>query len=248
MTKQKVVEVSNLDVTFQNRQVLSDVNFAAYQGEVTIILGASGSGKTTVLKHILGLFPVEKGNINILGQDFAQLNEEEQQQLYLKMGVFYQNGALLNSLTVAENVALPLQQHTTLPPYIIEQLVRTKLNLVNLDDAFHLYPSQLSGGMLKRAALTRAIIMDPHILFCDEPGAGLDPVSLAELDELLLNLKQQLGMSIIMVTHEVASIKRIANRIIFIENGTVIFEGSLEEARNSGKKALQEFFMDRQSA
>lgn len=158
------------------------------------------------------------------------------------MGVFYQNGGLLNSLTVAENVALPLNQHTNLPQDLIDEIVFMKLGLVNLQHAFYLYPSQLSGGMMKRAALARAIVMDPPILFCDEPGAGLDPVSLEILDQLILNLKNKLGMSIIMVTHEVSSILRVANRIIFLDKGVVVFEGPLDEALHSTQPAVNEFF------
>ncbi len=242
MALNPIIQVENLSVEFDKRKILSDVTFTIYQGEITIILGASGSGKTTILKHLLGLYPVQTGMISVLDQNISNLTEYQQQQLYLKMGVFYQNGALLNSLTVAENVALPLEQHTNLSPDIIEQIVRTKLGLVNLNTAYPLYPSQLSGGMLKRAALTRAIVMDPEILFCDEPGAGLDPVTLASLDELIVDLKEQLSMSIVMVTHELASIRRIANRILFVEQGRIIFAGTLAEAENSDNKALRDFF------
>lgn len=242
MASEKIIHVEKLSATFDDRQILSEVSFSAYRGEVTVILGTSGSGKTTILKHLLGLFPIKQGTVSVLNQNIAGLSEEEQQALYLKMGVFYQNGALLNSLSVAENVALPLEQHTKLPKDVIEQMVRMKLGLVGLEYAYHLFPSQLSGGMLKRAALTRAIIMDPSILFCDEPGAGLDPVTLASLDELILDLKQQLGMSVVMVTHELASIRRIANRIVFVENGRVIFEGTLTEAEKSEIPEVKNFF------
>jgi phospholipid/cholesterol/gamma-HCH transport system ATP-binding protein len=180
--------------------------------------------------------------ISIFNNDIAKIGEDEALQLYLKLGVFYQNGALLNSLTVGDNVALPLEQHTKLPPSLIEEMVRTKLNLVNLEYAYYLYPSQLSGGMLKRAALARAIIMDPPLLFCDEPGAGLDPVSLASLDDLILNLRKQMGMTIVMVTHEVSSILRIADKILFVENGVIAFEDTLEKARKSENHSLKDFF------
>ena len=143
---------------------------------------------------------------------------------------------------MGENVALPLQQHTDLPDEIIERLVKLKLRLVNLEGTYNMLPSSLSGGMLKRAALARAIIMDPPILFCDEPGSGLDPVSLASLDNLILNLQRLLGITVIMITHEVSSIFRVADRIIFIDEGRVIFEGTLDEALNSENKPLKEFF------
>ncbi|SFE23976.1 ABC transporter ATP-binding protein [Thermophagus xiamenensis] len=240
--QEKIIDVKNLSVSFDERQILEDVSFSVNQGEIAVILGESGSGKSTILKHMLGLFPLAPGTVTIFGQDIAELDEDIAMKFYRKLGVFYQNGALLNSLTVAENIALPLEQHTDLPADIIEDLVRTKLSLVNLNHAFHLYPSQLSGGMLKRAALARAIIMDPPLLFCDEPGAGLDPVSLATLDELILNLRDQLGMTVVMVTHEVTSILRIANKVIFVNKGRIAFEGSLEEAQISDVPELRAFF------
>lgn len=242
MTKNKVIEVENLGVSFGDTQVLKDVSFSAYQEEVTIILGSSGCGKSTVLKHLLGLFPVKQGTVKVLGKNIAELTEQNQLELYLKMGVFYQNGALLNSMTVGENVALPLVQHTSLPEHLIHDIVYMKLGLVNLEHAFHKYPSELSGGMLKRAALARAIALDPPVLFCDEPGAGLDPISLESLDKLIINLKELLGMSIIMVTHEVSSILRIANRIIYLSKGHVLFEGTLQEALASNEEEVRQFF------
>jgi phospholipid/cholesterol/gamma-HCH transport system ATP-binding protein len=237
-----VIEVKDLGAAFDEHVVLSGVSFSAYKGEVTVILGGSGSGKTTVLKHLLSLYPIAEGSISVLGRDLASLKEAEQVELYYQMGVLYQSGALLNSLTVAENVALPLAQHTKLPDDLIGEIVQMKLGLVQLSHAYHLYPSQLSGGMLKRAALARAIVMDPPLLFCDEPGAGLDPVSLESLDNLILNLKSKLGMSIVMVTHEVASIMRVANRIVFLDRGKVVFEGIPEDALRSSDPVVQAFF------
>ncbi|WP_010663244.1 ABC transporter ATP-binding protein [Marinilabilia salmonicolor] len=242
MKQNNIIEVNHLKVSFDEREVLKDVSFSVSQGDVTVILGGSGSGKSTILKHLLGLFPVEAGVVNLLDQDIATLEEKNELDFYLKLGVFYQNGALLNSLTVGDNVALPLEQHTDLPPRLIEEMVRTKLNLVNLEDAYYLYPSQLSGGMLKRAALARAIILDPPLLFCDEPGAGLDPVSLAALDELILKLRDQLGMTVVMVTHEVSSILRIADKILFVEDGVIGFDGTLSSARKSSLPSLKDFF------
>ncbi|MDR4987605.1 MAG: ATP-binding cassette domain-containing protein [Bacteroidales bacterium] len=242
MQKEKIIEVSDLYASFDGREILSSVSFSAYKGEVTVILGGSGSGKTTVLKHLLGLYPIAGGTVRVLGKDIAKLREVELRDLYLQMGVFYQSGALLNSLTVAENVALPLAQHTKLPEDLICEIVMMKLGLVNLSHAYHLYPSQLSGGMLKRAALARSIAMDPPLLFCDEPGAGLDPISLESLDNLILNLKNKLGMSIVMVTHEVTSIMRVANRIVFLDQGKVAFQGSPQEALKSKVPAVYEFF------
>ncbi len=242
MQKDKIIEVSNLSTRLGGEDILTDINFSAYKGEVTVILGGSGSGKTTLLKTILSLYTAYEGDVRILGKPLFKLDEKELDDLYMQMGVFYQEGALLNSLTVGENVALPLTQHTNLPDELIEHVVRMKLNLVNIEHAYDLYPSELSGGMLKRAAIARAIIMDPPILFCDEPGAGLDPVSLDQLDQLILNLKTQLGMSIVMVTHEVSSILRIANRIVFLSQGKLLFEGPFAKALSSNIPEIEEFF------
>lgn len=242
MASEKIIEVDNLSTRLGNEDIIRNISFSAYKGEVTVILGGSGSGKTTLLKTILGLYSAYEGDVNILGKHLFELDEVELDNLYMQMGVFYQEGALLNSLTVGENVALPLEQHTNLPQDLIEHIVRMKLSLVNIEHAFNLYPSELSGGMLKRAAIARAIVMDPPILFCDEPGAGLDPVSLDQLDQLILNLKHQLGMSVIMVTHEVSSILKIANRIVFLSNGKLLFEGPFAEAISSDIPEIDKFF------
>jgi phospholipid/cholesterol/gamma-HCH transport system ATP-binding protein len=175
-------------------------------------------------------------------KDISNLTETEQKDLYLKMGVFYQNGALLNSMTVGDNVALPLKQHTNLPNDLIDNIVMMKLGLVNLAHAFHLFPSELSGGMLKRAALARAIALDPPLLFFDEPGAGLDPISLEKLDNLIINLKNKLGMTVVMVTHEVSSILRIAERIVYLDKGKVVFEGELKQALQERSESVKQFF------
>lgn len=242
MSKKKVVQVKDLQVSFGQTHILKGVSFDVFEKEITVILGGSGAGKSVLLKHLLGLYKVQDGLVTVLGKDISQLQEEEQKKLYMELGVFYQNGGLLNSLTVAENIALPLEQHSNLSDELISQIVWTKLGMVNLLNAYYLYPSQLSGGMLKRAALARAIVMDPVLLFCDEPGAGLDPLSLASLDELILNLKEQTGMSIVVVTHEVSSIRRIADRIIFLDDGKVVFQGTLNEALESDITQLTQFF------
>ncbi len=238
----KVIDVQRLYAEIDGNEILSDVSFYALEGEVTAIIGGSGSGKTTVLKHLLGLYPVSRGYISVLGRNLAELTEKGQRALYLEMGVLYQDGALLNSMTVAENIALPLRHQGNIPEVLAADIVRMKLRLVNLEDTYYLYPSQLSGGMLKRAALARAIAMDPPLLFCDEPGAGLDPASLKSLDNLILNLKNLLGISVILVTHEVSSIVRTANRIVYLDNGRVLFEGSTDQALNSQIPQLADFF------
>jgi phospholipid/cholesterol/gamma-HCH transport system ATP-binding protein len=238
----EIISVRNLKATFEDTIVLADVSFKIYENQVSVILGSSGCGKTTVLKHLIGLYPVREGEVVVMGRNMGELEEDQQDALYNEIGVFFQNGALLNSMTVAENIALPIEQHAKLSGELLDELVRLKLRLVNLSHAYDLYPSQLSGGMLKRAALARAIAMDPPLLFCDEPGAGLDPVSLASLDQLILDLKNQLGITIVLVTHEVSSILRIADRVIFLDKGEVLFEGTLSEALACKIGTVTKFF------
>jgi phospholipid/cholesterol/gamma-HCH transport system ATP-binding protein len=240
--KTEIIKVSNLAASFYGTKILNNVSFSAWHNQITVILGASGSGKTTVLKHIIGLYPVTAGSIYIMGNKFHELGEERQSAILLKMGVLFQNGALLNSLTVGENVAIPLEQHTNLPAEIISDIVRIKLNLVGLLHAIDLFPEQLSGGMKKRAALARALSLDPPLLLCDEPSAGLDPVTLESLDNLLLKLKKQLGMTVVIITHEVSSIFRLADRVVFMDAGTVVYEGSLKEALKCNISVVTEFF------
>lgn len=242
MSISPIIEAEHLQAKIGNKIILKDVSFKMFPGQISVILGTSGSGKTTVLKHLIGLYPVQKGSVRVMNREVQKLSEREKKALFLKTGVLFQNGALLNSLTVGENIAIPLELHTRLPRLMIRYLVSVKLGLVNLPGAEHLMPSQLSGGMLKRAALARAIVLDPPVLFCDEPSAGLDPVTLFALDKLILNLKEQLGMTIVLVTHEVASIRRLADRIFYLDEGTIVFEGTLEEGLKSELPQLKHFF------
>lgn len=241
-TNNRIIDVQGLISVMGNNIILTDINFHIEEGEIAVIIGGSGSGKTTVLKHLLGLYPSIDKAVSVLGENPSQLDEKEQKEFYKKIGVMYQEGALLKSMTVGENVGLPLEQHTNLPPDFIEEVVRLKLQMVHLEKAFDKYPSQLSGGMLKRVALARAIVMDPPILFCDEPGSGLDPITLSSLDELIINLKEQLGMTVVMVTHDVSSVLRMANRIIFLEKGVSIFQGTVERALASDWATIKDFF------
>ena len=238
----KIIEVQNLSAAFGEKEILTDVSFSAFENQITVILGSSGCGKTTVMKHLIGLYPVRKGNISIMGENRVAVSEEYESEMQLKMGVLFQNGALINSLTIAENIAIPLQQHTDLPDSIINDLIRIKLKLVELEHAINMFPSELSGGMRKRAALARAIALDPPMLFCDEPSAGLDPVTLSALDSLILNLRNKLRMTIVLVTHEVSSIFRLADRVVFLESGRVAYEGDLQSALNCDVSSVTEFF------
>ena len=242
MTGKTLIRVENLVGGYNETVILNDVSFEVFEGEILVVLGTSGCGKTTLLKHLIGLLTPFSGKIYLFGQDLLRLSEQQASDLMRKIGVLFQNGALLNSITVADNVAIPYEQHTDLKPELIRQLVRLKLKLVGLTKATELLPSELSGGMRKRAALARAIALDPPILFADEPAAGLDPVTAAALDRLLLNLRKLLGMTLVVVTHELASIKRIADRILFLYRGKVVFVGSVEQAEKSELQQVRKFF------
>ncbi|MBN2010764.1 ATP-binding cassette domain-containing protein [candidate division KSB1 bacterium] len=239
---QPIIKIKNLTTQYDSRIILDNVSVDIYPNEITVILGKSGCGKTTLLKHFIRLYQPTSGTIKIFGTDVTWMEETEFDTYLRKMGVLFQNGALFNSITVGDNVAIPLEQHTSLPPTIIQRMVRDKLHLVDLSHAYDLYPSQLSGGMRKRAAMARAIALDPLLLFGDEPSAGLDPVTAAALDNLFFKLRDQLNISLIIVTHELESIKRIADRIIFLDDGKVAFQGPLIEAMESSHPAIRHFF------
>jgi len=237
-----IIEVQNLITEFDEKRILNNISFNVLKNEVLVILGESGCGKTTLLKHIIRLYEPISGTIKFFNKEITGMDEVEFENILKKVGVLFQNGALLNSLSVRENVAIPFRQHTNLSEQLIQRLIRTKLHLVELDEAIDMHPSQLSGGMKKRAALARAIALDPRILFCDEPSAGLDPVTSSAIDSLLLKLKSQLNMTIVVVTHEVTSIRHIADRVLFLDNGKVLFGGTLDDVENSKIPQITNFF------
>jgi phospholipid/cholesterol/gamma-HCH transport system ATP-binding protein len=237
-----VIEIKNLTAKYDDRVILNNISLDIKKGEIFVILGSSGGGKTTLLKHIIGLLRPVSGEISVLGKDILKLELEEFEDVLKKIGVLFQGGALLNSMEVWENVAMPLEQHTKLPESTIRSIVKQKLSLVNLRHAYRLFPSELSGGMKKRVALARAIVMDPEILFFDEPSAGLDPITAAELDDLILDLQRKLGITLVVVTHELESIKRIADRILYLQKGQNIFCGTIEQAKALGNEEIDRFF------
>lgn len=236
-----IIEVKDLITEYNGERILDGVRLNIEPGSIFAILGGSGCGKTTLLKHIIGLLYPVSGSIKIFGKETVGMEEADFEKILEKCGMLFQEGALLNSITVGENISIPLRQHTDLDEDIIQRVVRTKLHLVELDYALHLYPSELSGGMKKRVALARAIAMDPEILFCDEPSAGLDPITTREIDNLLKKLQEQLDMTIVAVTHVIDSVRRIADEIVFLHDGKVLFTGSFEQAEKSNNPQIKKF-------
>jgi len=239
-TKQaKVIEVKDLVTHYGDRKILNAVSMDVRDGEIMVIMGGSGSGKSTLLRQMMVLEQATSGSIKLIGQDVDKMNIREMFEFRKKIGVAFQGGALFSSMTVGENIMLPLVEHTKLDSKTMEIMVRMKLQVVDLAGFENLMPSELSGGMVKRAAFARAIIMDPKILFCDEPSAGLDPVIASALDDLILRMRDALGMSIIVVTHELESAFKIADRITVLDKGTILFIGTVDELRSSDKARIQ---------
>ena len=238
-TNEAVIEVENLVTHYGTTRILNDVNMTVHTGEIMVIMGGSGSGKSTLLRYLLGLHRPTSGKIHLLGHDITKLSPKEMDQLRKSMGVSFQGGALFNSMTVGENVCLPLREHTDLDESTMQIMSRMKLSVVNLAGFEDLMPAQLSGGMIKRAALARAIVMDPRLLFFDEPSAGLDPVAAAELDDLILRIRKALNTTIVVVTHDLDSTFRIADRITVLDKGNILKIGTVDEIRNSDNERIQ---------
>lgn len=235
------ISVRNLRVNYGEREILHSISFEVPAGETMVILGGSGSGKSTLLRTLVGLEKPTAGEIWMGDKNFAALTDAERDTLRKKMGMSFQGGALFGAMTVGENVALPLHEHTSLEQSTIEIMVRLKLDQVGLSGFENYMPAQLSGGMKKRAAIARAMAMDPEILFFDEPSAGLDPIIAAGIDELILKVKKVYRITIVVVTHELASAFLIADRMILIDKGNIVAAGTPQELRESQQPRVRQF-------
>lgn len=243
-----VIAVKGLTASYGERTILENVTFEVRRGERFVIVGGSGCGKTTLLRHLIGLQRPAAGQVWIDGEDVASADEEQLRRIQRKFGVLFQSGALFGSLTLGENISLPLEEFTRLPPDLVRLIVRVKLSMVRLDGFEDFRIAELSGGMKKRAGLARAMALDPAILFFDEPSAGLDPVTSAELDELILQINRSLGTTLVVVSHELSSIFTIAERCIMLDRSArgIIAEGHPRELRDRSPDPRVRAFFNRQ--
>ncbi|MEE8380067.1 MAG: ABC transporter ATP-binding protein [Gammaproteobacteria bacterium] len=240
--KSPVIEVSHVVKSFGSQLVLDGINLEVYPGEIMVIMGGSGCGKSTLLRHLVGLLKPDQGSVKLFGSEITTLPEKDLNEIRKQFGILFQSGALFNSMSVGENVALLLREHTDLDEATIEIIVKIKLELIGLREHANKMPAQLSGGMKKRAGLARAIALDPKILFYDEPSAGLDPVTSAEVDQLIIDLTKKLYVTSVVVTHEMDSAFSIADRMCMLDRGRILKTGSRQEfeaLRDSGPEQLQ---------
>ncbi|MBA3962152.1 MAG: ABC transporter ATP-binding protein [Chthoniobacterales bacterium] len=236
-----VVQVSDLVRRFGDRAVIDHISLEVHRGETLVIMGGSGCGKSTLLRHIIGAMRPSSGSVKIFGEEITGVSERELDKIRKRFGMLFQSGALLASLTVGENVALPLVQHTEMGENEIGEIVRQKLSIVGLTDFENLKPAEISGGMKKRVGLARALALDPELLFSDEPTSGLDPIMTAVVDKLTLELTKGAGMTAVVVTHDMTSAFRIATRMIMLNHGKIIAEGTPAEIRASPNPEVQQF-------
>jgi phospholipid/cholesterol/gamma-HCH transport system ATP-binding protein len=236
-----MIEVRHLRKSFGDKVVLEDINFSVPRGAICVVMGGSGSGKSTILRHLIGALKPDAGEIYLDGDDITRLTDRDLAAVRRKIGMLFQGGALLNSLTVGENVALPIRHHTDLPDDTIQIMVKMKLELVGLRDAEHLKPSQISGGMQKRVSLARAIALDPKIVFYDEPSAGLDPIVSGVIDKLMVDLAKIMGITTVVVTHDMHSIFRIADLIVMLHRGRIVICDTPANIRASSDPLVQQF-------
>ena len=246
--REPIIIVQNLTARFGDDTILEGINLEVFQGEILVIIGESGCGKTVLLKHLIGLFTPCEGRVLVKGIDLAGAGDDERHRLRMEIGVFFQSGALFGSMTLSENIALPISEYTRLSPEMIDLVVKMKLGLVNLSGYEHHMPAELSGGMKKRAALARAMALDPSILFFDEPSSGLDPVTAAGLDLLIKEINRTLGTTMVIVTHELASIMNIAQRVVMLDKNVrgIIAEGDPRELKEFSRDPRVIAFFNRQ--
>lgn len=250
--------VDDLSAVYGNRPVLQHISFTVPKGQICAVLGVSGCGKSTLLKHAVGLLTPAQGSVHLLGEEVhpqradaaraagargaTQADRRGREQLMQRVGLLFQGGALMHSLPVIDNVALPLMATGSVPEDVARDVAHLKLQMVHMAHAAYAMPGALSGGMRKRVALARAMVLDPPILFCDEPSAGLDPVMAAELDALILQMREQLGTTVVLVTHELASILAIADRVLMLHEGALIADGTVAQMQNHEHPAIRSFF------
>jgi phospholipid/cholesterol/gamma-HCH transport system ATP-binding protein len=249
MSAEPVIVVRDLVKQFGEQTVLDGVNLEVHAGETMVVMGGSGSGKSTLLRTMIGSIWPDKGSVTLLGKNLADCDENGLNALRKKFGILFQSGALFNSMTIAENVALPLQEHSTLERETIDIIVKIKLELVGLREHAGKYPAQISGGMKKRAGLARALALDPKILFYDEPSAGLDPVTSAEIDRLIIDLSRKIGVTSVVVTHEMDSAFRIGDRMAMLDKGRMLMvdtRDTFEKLRDYPVERLSELDESRQ--
>jgi phospholipid/cholesterol/gamma-HCH transport system ATP-binding protein len=238
-----VIDVQELTAAYDEKVVLDRISFQVLPREIFVVLGGSGCGKSTLLRHLLGLHTPVTGSIKLFDRETIGLNEDELQPLRSRIGMVFQGSALFNSMTVADNVMLALEEYSDYPRRVIQDIADWKLRLVELDHARDYLPSQLSGGMKKRAAIARAMAMDPEMLFFDEHTTGLDPIMAADLDKMILRLRDQLEITVVVVTHDMTSIRRIADRGIMIADGRIVASGTVRDMEHSGDPRVVNFFM-----
>jgi len=238
-----VIEVDDLVVRIGERTIINGMSFEVKRGEILGLIGPSGSGKSVTMRAIVGLLPHQSGVVNVLGRDYAKLDRRERVETERNWGILFQQGALFSSLTVQENIEFPMREHFNLSSKLRREIARVKLDLVGLPPtAAHSYPSELSGGMIKRAALARALALDPQILFLDEPTAGLDPIGAGKFDELIVTLRDTLDLTVLMVTHDLDSLATACDRIVALANGKLLLAGTMAEMRASDHPWLREYF------